>query len=615
MLVSYNWLQRYFNDKLPNPEEISDGIIFHSFEVESVSKKNDDTIFDIKVLPDRAHDSLSHFGIARELSVIFDLPIKPEIKEFPKIFSNEGKTELKIKNEEKKDCRRYIGRIIKNVKVGPSPEWLRESLEAIGQKSINNIVDATNYVMFDLGNPIHAFDLDKLDGPEIIIRKAKTGEKIVTLDKKEVDLDEGVLVISDSKNSLAIAGIKGGNKAEVNMNTSNLVIEVANFDPVLIRKTSKKVNIQTDSSKRFENEISPVLAEVAMNRISNLILEVAGGELEEPVEDYEEKPESKKVIFTTEYLNKTLGIKIEEEEIGDILSRQDYAFSVSGGDWEVTVPFWRLDLNLPCDFAEEIGRIYGYEKIEAKIPDSNFSKNDALEWQQIKKVRAHFISNGYREVMTYSFTNLGEVEVLASASDKKFLRTNLSDGVKKSYELNKINLPLLGDDEIKIFEIGATFTKDNSASADGSGDIKEQINVCWADKNGVEETSLDDFVKNKISSELEFKDSESLLSTFNFQPSNYFKPWSQYPFITRDIAVWVPEETKPEELSKIYKEFGTELLISEPKLFDQFTKESRTSYAFRLVFQSYDKTLTDDEINVIMANIEEKISSLNWTVR
>lgn len=608
MLVSYNWLQKYFNDKLPNSDKIAEGIVFHSFEVESVSKKDDDTIFDIKVLPDRAHDSLSHFGIAREISVIFNLPIKPEIKEFPKIFSNEGKTELKIKNEEQKDCRRYIGRIIRNVKVGPSPEWLRKNLEVIGQKSINNIVDVTNYVMFDLGNPIHAFDLDKLDGSEIIIRKSKIGEKILTLDKKEVGLDEDVLVISDSKDPLAIAGIKGGNKAEVDINTSNLVIEVANFDPVLIRKTTKKVNIQTDSSKRFENEISPVLAEVAMNRISNLILEVAGGELEESVENYPEKPEEKKVIFTTEYLNKILGVKIEEGEIRDILSRQDYDFSVSNGEWKVKIPFWRLDLNLPCDFAEEIGRIYGYEKIEVKIPDLDFNKNDALEWQQIKKVRAYFVSNGYREVMTYSFTNLGEVEVLASASDKKFLRTNLSDGVKKSYELNKINLPLLGDDEVKIFEVGAIFTKDNSASAKGSNEIKEQVSVCWADKSGVEETSLDDFVESKISFDFNFK---------NFQLDNFktFLPWSQYPFITRDIAVWVPENVKPEELTQIYKEFGTELLVCEPKLFDQFTKEGRTSYAFRLVFQSYDKTLTDDEVNIIMTNIEEKISSLNWVVR
>lgn len=606
MLISYNWLQKYFNDKLPNPEKISEGIVFHSFEVESVVKKDEDTVFDIKVLPDRAHDCLSHFGIAREISVIFDLPIKPEIKEFPKIFSDEGKTELKIKNEEQKDCRRYIGRIIRNVKVGPSPDWLRKSLEAIGQKSINNIVDATNYVMFDLGNPIHAFDLDKLESPEIFIRKAKMAEtidllgseKIGNLNKsKGVILSSNELVVSDSKDPLAIAGIKGGNKAEVDMNTSSLILEVANFDPVLVRKTAKKVNIQTDSSKRFENEISPILAEVAMNRISNLILEVAGGELEEPVEDYLEKPEEKKIVFTTEYLNKILGVKIEEDEIKNILSKQDYDFSISNGEWEVRIPFWRLDLNLSCDFAEEVGRIYGYEKIEAKIPTLDLNKKDREEWQQIKKVRAYFTSSGYREVMTYSFTNQGEVEVLASASDKKFLRTSLSDGVKKSYELNKINLPLLGDDEVKVFEIGAVFTKD-----------KEQINVCWADKKGIEEIGLTKFVSTKIPSDF---------NLINLKLDNFktFIPWSQYPFITRDIAVWVPEGVRPEELSQIYKELGTELLVCEPKLFDQFTKEGKTSYAFRLVFQSYDKTLTDDEINVIMGNIEEKISSLNWEVR
>jgi len=173
-----------------------------------------------------------------------------------KVLENQ-KSNLKIDNQDDK-CFRYMGRIIRNIKVKPSPQWLKNSLESMGQKSINNIVDATNYVMFDIGNPIHIFDLDKLESSQIIIRRAKKEEKFTTLDKKEIVLDESILVIADSKDVLSIAGIKGGTKAEVDENTKNIVIEVANFDAVTIRKASKKLGIFTDSVKRFENGIAPV---------------------------------------------------------------------------------------------------------------------------------------------------------------------------------------------------------------------------------------------------------------------------------------------------------------------------------------------------------------------
>jgi phenylalanyl-tRNA synthetase beta chain len=243
MLISYKWLQKYFNDKLPSPEDISEGIIFHAFEVESVEEVNGDTVFDIKVLPDRAHDCLSHYGISKEIAVIFDLEIKKELKlenqkevEIGVRTQDDSRSDLKenlvIQNESDK-CYRYMGRIIKNVKVTESPKWLKDSLISIGQKSINNIVDATNYVMFDLGNPIHAFDLDKLESSKIIIRNAKIGEKLTTLDKKDVELDESILIIADEKEPLAIAGIKGGTKAEVGIDTKNLIIEVASAGEIL----------------------------------------------------------------------------------------------------------------------------------------------------------------------------------------------------------------------------------------------------------------------------------------------------------------------------------------------------------------------------------------------
>ncbi len=603
MLISYNWLQKYFEKKLPTPEKIAEGIIFHSFEVEDLKKLKDDTIFDIKILPDRAHDCLCHYGVAKEISVIFDIEIRPELElEFQKeikVLENQ-KSNLKIDNQDDK-CFRYMGRIIRNIKVKPSPQWLKNSLEPIGQKSINNIVDATNYVMFDIGNPIHIFDLDKLESSQIIIRRAKKEEKFTTLDKKEIVLDESILVIADSKDVLSIAGIKGGTKAEVDENTKNIVIEVANFDAVTIRKASKKLGIFTDSVKRFENGIAPVLTETAIEKITDLILELASGIKEKIIDVYQKKFEDKTISFSSEYINYSLGTNIKDDEIKEILNKFKYDFSYNSDIWKVKVPQLRLDITMACNMVEEIGRIYGYNRIKPQVPKIKIKSEDDLIWSQMNQARVKLAKAGYKEVMTYSFRSKGEIEVLASASNKKFLRTNLTDGLKESLKLNQINTPLLNIDEIKIFEIGTIFRETG-----------EEIHVAYADKKNILETSLDKFISDEFSLP---SSTQKEISSEKISQPQIFKSWSIYPFISRDIAVWVPKGINPQKLSSIYEELGTNLLITTPRLFDQFTKDKRTSYAFRLVFQSYDRTLTDDEINVIMSKIEEKIHSLGWTVR
>jgi phenylalanyl-tRNA synthetase beta chain len=634
MKVSYKWLQNYFEEKLPEPEKIAEGIIFHSFEIESFDRFEGltagklgtgdkvDWIFDIKILPDRAHDCLSHWGIAKEVSAIFNLPIKKV--EIPKE-ENLPNSDLKIEIKNNK-CRRYVGRIVRDVSVGPSPAWLKESLETIGQKSINNIVDATNYVMFDLGNPIHAFDLAKLSGHKIIVDNAKKGEKITLLDGKEIELDEEVLTIRDEKNPLAIAGIKGGQIAEINQNTKDIVIEVANFDPVLIRKTARKLNIDTDSAKRFENEIHPKLAIIAMEKITKLILEVAGGESLAVVDIYLTKlPEDRKISLEINYLNKLLGLSLTNNQIEDALRKLNFQYETKENEIEINIPFTRLDILGPHDLVEEIGRIHGYDKIDQILPEIKSKEENDSTWIKISLAKQKLVNDGYKEVMTYAFRNKGDVEILAGLSDKRFLRTNLTDGLKESIKLNKVNLPLLETDKVKIFEIGTVFTKNGSTSAEGYGETKEEIHVAYGDEKNITEVILDKFASEKLSFPehgyfsaekfLELAPSRSLGSEKETFHTQTFKSWSIYPFITRDIAVWVPEGTKSEELSKIYKEFGTELLIKEPKLFDQFTKEGKTSYAFRLVFQSFDRTLTDEEVGKIMQVIEEEIKKLNWQVR
>ena len=593
MKISYNWLKWYIPE-IPKAEKIADVFTYHLCEVEGIEKKEGDVIFDLNILPNRAHDLLSHQGIARELASQLDIVFKDptEMYKIPESKSTKLKIELKTDK-----CRRYMGRIIKNVKIGSSPDWVRKHLESIGQKSINNIVDATNIVMYDCGQPCHAFDLNRLKNETIIIRNAKKGENITTLDGKEVKLSITDMVIADKKNILAIAGVKGGKIAEVDNNTKNILIEVANFDPISVRKTSKRLGILTDSSKRFENDLSPELTSYAMREISGLLIEYGGVKFEEVTDIYPNRQEIRKLSFSAGRVSKILGIAISLDEIKDILKRYNFRYKNNGDKFEVTVPPMRLDLVIEEDMVEEIGRILGYDKVKPKISNIDFTPKINEVSSKINWARNKLLNEGYSEVMTYSFKNKGEIEVLASASDKKFLRTDLTDGLKESLKLNQLNIPLLEMDEIKIFEIGTVFKKD-----------KEQINICYADKKNITEISLNDFCKN-------------ILSDFSLESRNYnletkFKPWSIYPFIVRDIAVWVPENILSKDVEKVIKDNMGELAIRGPEIFDEFKKDGRVSYAFRLVFQSYERTLKDEEINEIMAKIGHKISeNSSWQIR
>jgi phenylalanyl-tRNA synthetase beta chain len=611
-------------------------------------------------LPDRAHDCLSHWGIAKEISAIFGLKIKgnehglqgrflKEPFQEPSLITKEISLDIEIQNNK---CIRYMGRIIRNIKVVESPDWLKERLKSIGQKPINNIVDVANFVMYDIGQPIHCFDLDKLSSnkisneiglrQKIIIRNAKKDEKITTLDRREIDLDESVLVIADESHPLAIAGIKGGNKAEVDNNTKNIIIEVANFDALSIRKTSKKVGIFTDAVKRYENGITPELCGKAMNEVSELIFSLTEGEMENIIDIYTKKEEKRIVNVSTQYINRRLGSHFNKEEIKSVWEKLGFEYTIisdhpvskeeeKGVDFEIKVPFLRMDIVGPHDLVEEVGRILGYDRLEEKLPKvikRKINSKTFIEdssWMKMSLAKHKLLESGYSEVMTYVFRDRGEVEVLASVSGKNFLRDNLSDGLKESIKFNQLNLPLLDVNEVKVFEVGTIFK-----------DEKEEIHVAYGDKKSIVEVSLDeyletispeyssDFFVQIMGSYLSLAESEegSLVSPVSSRPLELFKSWSMYPFITRDIAVWIPEGVAPEKLVEIYKSFGTELLIKEPKLFDSFTKPStssgekgKTSFAYRLVFQSKERTLIDEEINQIMSKITEKIISLGWQVR
>jgi phenylalanyl-tRNA synthetase beta chain len=595
MKISYNWLQKHIQEKLPSPEVLKETIIFHAFEVEDAEEKNDlsaqagDTIFDIKVLPDRAHDCLNHKGMAKEVAGLLGLSLKNN--NWPALSSITLITKIEIQSDL---CRRYIAVQMSDVKVGPSPEWLKNALESMGARSINNIVDATNFVLFDDGQPVHAYDADKIDGG-MVVRMARVGEQITTLSQEQKILKDSDLVIADHLGPLAIAGVKGGMSAEVTESTQNIIIEIGNFDPVSVRKTSRKLNLVTDASKRFENEIVPEIAMNTAEHVVSLIKEIAGGEVVGVSDYYPDKLVTRTISFSLADITKLLGNTISVENIDTWISRYNIVSKKEADTWIIEVPYERLDIIGAHDIAEEIGRMVGYDTISALgLPFIPVVNNNS-EYHSVMAVKYWLAQNGFREIQNYSFTKKGDVYIAYGAKDKSALRNNLSEALKESYEKNRLNAGLLGLDTVRIFEIGNVFI-----------DQQEFVYVATCDKGVFEELPLSEFIKKYKIDISKNTDVQSL-------QSGKFKMWSVYPFVTRDIAVWCEGVENQTKLENIVAVFADKYCVREPVLFDRFEKPAsaggdvRTSVAYRLVFQSYEKTLTEAEVEVWFKELVEKI--------
>lgn len=455
--------------------------------------KLNDAVIDFSILPDRAHDALSYWGMSQEIVAVLGKRLKTKIYENSKFILKEDK-KLKIKkilaveNQDKNLCRRYSARVIKNVSVLASPDWLQSRLKLSGIRPINNLVDIANYVMLETGQPLHIFDLDKIESAsgrtkdsdsadlfvkKIIIRRAKNNESILALDGKEYKLDESVLVIADGIKALAIAGIMGGESSAVGNGTKNIVIEAASFEPINIRRSSMKVGLTSDSSYRFQREPDRNLTVLALNRATELVSRLAGGQLAQGIFDiYPVKIAPRQIKLEVEKVEKLLGVDIPLKKIIKILADLGLRVKVDRKKiLEVIVPTRRQDITGQVELIREIARIYGYDniksvapKIDLILPAPNFG---AIRQIEIKKLLA---SIGFTEVYNYSF--IGDKEIahiggkidnyweLANplSSEHKYLRKNLLPGMLNNIVVNsKI---LIGRD-IKIFEIGNVFAKYN----------------------------------------------------------------------------------------------------------------------------------------------------------
>jgi len=363
-----------------------------------------DTVFELEITPNRP-DCLSHIGIARELSAYYGKELKYPETEIKSEISEKTSDNVKVSIEDSNLSRRYVTRILKNVTVKESPKWLKERIEAVGLRSINNIVDVSNFILMEMNHPNHVFDLDKIEGNEIKVKSAVKGDKLVTLDEQERELEDGDIVICDSKKILALGGVMGGLDSEVTDNTKNILLEVAHFNSQNVRKTSRRLTLSSDSSYRFERGIDVEDSIKVINRLANLIQEVAGGEILNGYVDVYPVPHENKVAeLNFERLNRFVGKVIPREKVIEILRNLEIDVKDNGETLTLTAPSYRGDLELEQDYFEEVIRMYGFDNIENILPRVDINKNSTLDTTKLTdKVKTICASVGLKEVINYSF--------------------------------------------------------------------------------------------------------------------------------------------------------------------------------------------------------------------
>jgi phenylalanyl-tRNA synthetase beta chain len=680
MKFSKKWLQDYIVETLPENSVIIDQLSKKAFEVEdvheyvgSVSGERDE-VFEIKILPNRNHDCLGHIGMARELAAIFDLNLKDEAKyawsnpaknadlaaliEKYKSQTNSGvefPSEPQVFVEDMKACTRFASMRIHGIKVAPSPVWLRERLEAIGQRSINNIVDITNYVQYSINKPMHAYGAENVNG-RLCALYATAGEKLVTLDDKELVLDHDTLIIADGghegvehSKALGLAGIKGGKFSGITNATAEVILESANFNPDMTRKTSQKYNIKTDASKRFENGIADSLVIDGLYMTARMILEIAGDEktLISHISDTKVPGEKfAKVELAFKEIHRVMGKEIENSKVVALLEKLGFLVTVHEDNISVIVPPERLDILIADDVIEEVVRLYGFDNIESQpvVLHKKGRVNQVLAVEtEIRKV---LINKGFSEVFGYAFTDQGDVEIaLPLASDKAYLRTNLLSGAVKMFERNNLLTPLLETELVSIFECGNVFAngseerrlvtvkddgKKKSKFQDELANIISEIKNIFglenitiinkSDKPAAVEVSITEIISKMDPAKLENLRQNFVKVPYEL-PQKRYVPFSVYPFIVRDVSMWIPSEVSFESIKLDIESLKLQNYLKAYS-FDSYnpTDETnpnfgKTSLAFRTIFQSNEKTLTDVEVETEMQKVYELLRLKGFEVR
>jgi phenylalanyl-tRNA synthetase beta chain len=473
MKVVYNWLKE-FVDVTASPADLRARLSLAGVAVDSIEETAVGPVLDAEVTANRP-DCLGHLGIAREVAAIYRLPLKPlhpKLKESAEKAADVTRVEIQAPDL----CGRFTARVLRGVKVQPSPDWLRQALEAIGEKSINNVVDVTNYVMFELGHPLHAFDFDKLQEHRIVVRRAKPGEKIRTLDGAERTLTKDMCVVADAGRAVGIGGVMGGAETEISFSTRNVLIECAWFDPVSIRRTSKALGLRSEASYRFERGADPEMAELASRRAAELIQKVAGGELLAGVVDvYPHRAPEKQIELSGKELLRVMGADVPDRDVEAILSALGFhpvRVDVNRGSdgsiaavWECRQVSWRQDVTRGIDLIEEVARHYGYDKFPPRLPPAKLPAHRLPHAEAQDRLRERIVALGYQEIVEIPIVDtqrneLFRPENLAAAvignplaEDASVMRSTGTVSMLRAIEWNLNH----GQRNLRLFEIGKTY--------------------------------------------------------------------------------------------------------------------------------------------------------------
>ena len=659
MKLSFNWLNDFVRHGL-SPEKLAERLTMAGHEVKSIDDVDDDRVFEIEITPNRP-DCLNTLGLAREVSAIVNKPLilqKLKAIKIPKALCD-------VTIEDRSACLRYVGAVIESISIAESSAVVKQRLQAIGVRSINNVVDITNYGLFENGQPLHTFDYDKLIGGKIIVRRAKAGEKIVTLDGVERQLNPSILVIADAQRAVAIAGIMGGQATEVTAKTKRILLESAYFDPVLIRRAGRTLGLTSDSAYRFERGVDLSNVDIAAKRALSRLLEFAGGN----VVNYRDVAVKKTVTqkqFSVDIkeISRFLGTDVPTVQAKKILGKLEFKVSGAAECLKVTAPSFRNDIKGAVDISEEISRIIGYDRLESSVPQIKPSAITSSEGFQLKRKLRHILTGqGLDEVISYPLLSRSAIEKTNVADlptsriknplslDQEFLRPSLLASLLAVVNLNFNH----GQKNLRLFEIGKVYPPLGekevlSMVLTGLRSQNWQINkkeaVDFYDLKGIvmrifEVLGFDllqcvpgkritdivlekqkigflgkvdkDVLKNwDLKSDDVYYAEIDLEKIYKMKPqAKHFVALSDFPSIARDVSIAVKQDINFSQIETLVREIGTAHLVAinfiEQYLGDKIAVGQK-GLVFSLLYQSPQRTLTEAEIAPIHERILQRLS-------
>lgn len=671
MAVSINWLKEYV--EIPwTPQELAHRLTMAGIAIEGVEEVDADFVMDLDLTPNRG-DCLGMINLAREIAALQHQSIKiPQLN----IKENGEKIDdyIKVEIADPDLCLRYAARVIKNVSIKPSPEWLQTCLINSGIRPINNVVDITNYVMLETNQPLHAFDYDLLSNAKrILVRRAGEGEKIITLDDVERTLDKDMLLITDDGRPVALAGIMGGQNTEISSDTVNVLLESACFYGVGIRKTSRKLALRSDSSMRFEKGADVNGLIFALNRAADLIQELAEGEVVQGICDCYPAPQvSRTVWLRPQGVNDLLGITLSADEIKGYINDLKFPVEEKDSQLRVEVPTYRPDIELEADLIEEVARLHGYENIPATFPGAA-SRGGLTPYQNFREKIKDLMARTFYEVINYSFISPRYFDMLSLPEDSRLrdtvqvanplseeqsvMRTLLLPGLLETvsrnlarknsnlafFELGKVYFPENGDqlprEELKLGAVVAGRLESNWLKQNVEMDffylkgiLENFLFQLGLDNPNFAAASLDAYhpgrcarilcqeqelgvigeIHPQVRQNFDIKprvcafelDADLLFALAS--PKHMMESITRYPAVERDIALLLREEIKSDQIVEVIKARGGPLL-QKISLFDVYAGDrleaGYKSLAYRMVFQSGKRTLTEAEVTQAMEDI------------